>query len=294
MAPGHPVQHLQRTPQGDPRVVVVLRPLLAAAVRAVAVQKAVQAVGGLLRHPALHVLAVPGGEHRQQHVLGAPGGPVVHGLVPVSHPPEMLPEVGGHHPGIHLPENAPAQPRGRRLQLLPQQRPDEGQVGRRLAGEQVGYGPGGIGQGQGGRVPDVGVVGGELPAALLAHEPDPVDQVTKYPPLGFTQEPAPVLGALRQGQGAQGLLAGMAFLLVAGAVSRAGKGQIVAAGHHGPLPAQVFLSPADQRRANALRQALPDGPVARAGKFQVFKVIGQIVQILLYHSLSSHSSPPPV
>ncbi len=85
-----------------------------------------------------------------------------------------------------------------------------------------------------------------------------------------------MLGALGQGQGAQRLLAGVAFLLIAGAVPGAGKGQVVAAGEHGPWIAQVLLAPANQRRAHPLRQAVPDCAFACRGQLQVPEMLRQV------------------
>lgn len=77
--------------------------------------------------------------------MGAPDGPVVHGLFAVAHPPEMGVEVGL--------ENAA-------VQLVP----DSGDDCR----------TDGIRQGKLGRIPDIAVVRGELPAALFAEGIDAV------------------------------------------------------------------------------------------------------------------------
>src|SRR5699024_10251147 len=97
-------QDVQRPPQGQAGVAVILGALIAAAVGAVVFEEAVQAVGGLFDGGVPLLLAHVGQEEKaEQDVLGAPAGPVAHGLVPVAHPPEVVVEVGRQDAGADLP-----------------------------------------------------------------------------------------------------------------------------------------------------------------------------------------------
>ena len=83
----HGGQDVQGAPEGQAGVAVILGPLVAAAVGAVVLEEAVQAVGGLPDGgPPLFLAHVGQQEKAKQDVLGAPAGPVAHGLVPVAHP----------------------------------------------------------------------------------------------------------------------------------------------------------------------------------------------------------------
>src|SRR5699024_4964936 len=220
----HGGQDVQGAPEGQAGVAVILGPLVAAAVGAVVLKEAVQAVGGLPDGgPPLFLAHVGQQEKAEQDVLGAPAGPVAHGLVPVAHPPEVVVEVGGQDAGPDLPLHPAGQAGVCGLQLGPQQEMDGGQQGPGPGGKQVDQGAGGVGQGQLGGVPDVGVVGGQLPGAFFTDGPDSAGDAV--------QEAAPVLDALGGGQGAEpgpaGKAGGLPFGPLAGAdkVQPEGQGQ---------------------------------------------------------------------
>ena len=95
-------QNIKTAPQGQPGVAVILRALVAAAIRAVILQKAVEAVGRLF-HGSFSLL-LRGGQQKngEQHVLGTPARPVAHRLRAVAHPPEVTCKIGHQNAGIQL------------------------------------------------------------------------------------------------------------------------------------------------------------------------------------------------
>ena len=95
-------QNFKAAPQGQPGVAVILRALVAAAVRAVVLQKAVKAVCRLF--DGSFSLLLGGGQQkdREQHILGAPARPVAHRLCAVAHPPEVACKIWRQDAGVQL------------------------------------------------------------------------------------------------------------------------------------------------------------------------------------------------
>ena len=212
---GYGAQHLQRPPQCQPRMAVVLGAFIAAPIGAVILQKTVQAVRRLLHGaPALRL---GGGQQKggQQQVLGTPAGPVAHGFCSVSHPPEVLAAPGQQHPVLHLPVQPLADARGGRFQLCPQQVMHQRQQTAGLGGKQVHHRAGGVRQRQLRGIPDIAVVGGQLPGALFTDGPQRIQH--------RFQTASAVLDTLCQHQSAQPGPAGKIGILPAGAPSGACK-----------------------------------------------------------------------
>ena len=253
-------QDVQGAPEGQTGVAVILGALVAAAVGAVVLQKAVQAVGGLADGgPALLLADVGQQEEAEQHILGAPAGPVAHGLIAVAHPPEVILQVRGQNPVPDLLFDAGGEAGIGFFQLRPQQKVDGGQQGPGLRRKQVDEGPGGVGQGQLGGVPDVGVVGRQLPGALLADGPDGVGD--------GVQVAAPVLHTLGADQGAQPGPAGEGGLLPVGPPSAADKVQPEGQGHGGNGPGRLGLAGVQKALAGGVGEGFPVRPLTgrRAG-----------------------------
>ena len=274
-------QNAQRPPQRQPGVPVILGALVAAAVGAVVLQKAVQAVGGLADGVPPLLLADVGQQKKaQQHVLGAPAGPVAHGLVPVAHPPEVVPEVGRQDAGADLPLHPGGKARVGLLQLGAQEIVDGGQQSPRLGGEQVDQGPGGVGQRQLGGVPHIGIVGRQLPGALLADGPHRVGD--------GVQKAALVFHALGGGQGAQPGPAGKAGFLPFGPLPGAGKVQPEGQGQGGQGFGCLGGAGGHQPLFGGGGQGLPPGPVmggrARPERGQHLRQKGQ--------AFRDHGAPP--
>ena len=164
-------QNFKAAPQGQPGVAVILRALVAAAVRAVVFQKAVEAVGRLF-HGGFPLL-LGGGQQKngEQYVLGAPARPVAHGLCAVAHPPEVACKIGRQDADVQLPLHPRRDARRGSIQLVLQQAAGQRQQRPGLGGKQVHDGAGGIRQGQLRGVPHIAVVGGQLPCAFLAECP---------------------------------------------------------------------------------------------------------------------------
>ena len=192
-----------------------------------------------------------------QAVLGAPGGPVAHGLLPAAHPPEMGGGPGAQHPAVHLPRQAGVQPGEGGVQLPAQQKMNHSQQRAGLGGEQVHHRAGRVGQGKLGRVPEIAVVGGELPGALLTDGPEVVgDPGQKF---------AGIPHALRHDQPAQGAAAGKVGVLISGAVAGAGKIRPQAQRQGGNAPPCAGGLPAAGKPAVKAGQVVPGGAVAHPG-----------------------------
>ena len=126
---------------------------------------------------------------------------------------------------------------------------DGGQQGPGLGGKQVDQGAGGVGQGQLGSVPDVGVVGGQLPGAFFTDGPDGAGDAV--------QEAAPVLDALGGGQGAEPGPAGKAGGLPFGPLAGADKVQPEGQGQRGQGPGGFGLAGGKQPAARRRGQLAP-------------------------------------
>ena len=260
---GHGGQNVQAAPQGQARVAVILGALVAAAIRAVVLQEAVQTVRRLF-HRRLPLL-LGGGQQKngEQNVLGAPARPVAHGFVPVAHPPEMLPEIGRQDAGIQFPFHPGGKARQGGVQLCPQQIAGQGQQGTGLRREQLHDGPGRVRQGQLRRVPDVAVVGGQLPGALLADGP-----------YGFrdgVQKAALMLHTLGADQRTQPGAAGEIGILPGCALSGAEEVPPEGQRQCRDGPGQGFFPGLQKTGPDRLGQALPHGPVCRRGKGPVVR-----------------------
>ncbi len=136
---------------------------------------------------------------------------------------------------------------------------DGGQQGPRLGGKQIDQGAGGVGQGQLRGVPDIGVVGGQLPGALLADGPDGVGD--------GVQKAALVFHALGGGQGAQAGPAGKAGRLPFGPLAGADKVQPEGEGQRGQRPGGFGFPGGKQPLAGGAGQPGPPCPLTggRAG-----------------------------
>ena len=99
----HGGQNIQTAPEGQPGVAVVLGTLVAAAVRAIVLQKAIQTVCSLF--DSGFPLGLCGGQQKdcEQNILGAPACPVAHRLFAVAHPPEVACKIGRQDAGVQLP-----------------------------------------------------------------------------------------------------------------------------------------------------------------------------------------------
>ena len=113
-------QNLKAAPQGQSGMAVILRTLVAATVRAVVLQKAVEAVGRLF-HGGFPLL-LGGGQQKngEQYVLGAPTRPVAHGLCAVAHPPEVAYKIGRQDADVQLPLHPRRDARRGSIQLIGQ------------------------------------------------------------------------------------------------------------------------------------------------------------------------------
>ena len=113
-------QNIKTAPQGQPGVAVILRALVAAAIRAVILQKAVEAVGRLLH--GVFPLLLGGGQQkdRKQHILGTPARPVAHRLFAVAHPPEVACKIRRQDAGVQLPLHPRRDARRGSIQLIGQ------------------------------------------------------------------------------------------------------------------------------------------------------------------------------
>ena len=113
-------QNFKAAPQGQPGVAVILRTLVAAAVRAVVLQKAVEAVGCLL--DGSFSLLLGGGQQKngEQHILSAPARPVTHRLFAVAHPPEVACKIRRQDAGVQLPLHPRRDARRGSIQLIGQ------------------------------------------------------------------------------------------------------------------------------------------------------------------------------
>ena len=114
----HGGQNIQTAPEGQPGVAVVLGTLVAAAVRAIVLQKAVEAVRRLF-HGSFSLL-LRGGQQKngEQHVLGTPARPVAHRLRAVAHPPEVACKIGRQDAGVQLPLHPHRDARRSGIQLI--------------------------------------------------------------------------------------------------------------------------------------------------------------------------------
>ena len=255
-AGGQGAQQFQRIEQAQPRVAVILRALVAAAVLAVVFQEAVQAVSGL----AHGVRQAAGGAQQRrgdQQVLGAPGGPVAHRFAAAAHPPEMPGAPGAQGAGFHLPPDAGADAGGVLFQFTAQQVVDHGQQGGRLGGEEVHHRAAGVGQGQLRRIPHVAVVGRQLPGAFLTDGPHIVgDQGQEVPGPG---------AALRHHQAAERAAAGEVGLLKMAAVAGMAELQPERKGQrrHMAAAAGGFVAGGDPAVGGG--QPVPGGAVAGRG-----------------------------
>ena len=191
---------------------VILGALVAAAVLPVLIQKIVDAPAGLLKDRPERLLRKPGQGRGQQHVLGAPYRPIVHGTGPVPHPPEMLRQIRRKDPLLEPFLDQGGDERADLIQLLLHHIPGRCQDGAGLCGKQIQDRTAHVREGELGRIPQIGVVGRQLPGRLPADQPQPVDDLVQIPPL--------MLGAFRQDQGiepgAPGKLLGLKLLPVPG------------------------------------------------------------------------------
>ena len=228
---------------------VILRPLAAAAVLPVILQKAIQRPARLPDHTAAHRLIEGQGKCAQEHVLRAPGCPVVHFLVPVSHPPEMLRQIRGQDAPVYLQKD----PIPHRLRQMI--RKDSGGTGKQCAGlrgKEVDNRPGDIRPRSLRRIPHIGIVSRKLPGALLAQRPNGIDRLLQPPGILFQQEAA---HQIRQPPPARKIEA-----FKVRAVSGAGKGQPVTCQNTG------------QRRLLGAR---------RAGQCQFAFLLRQMLQVCM-------------
>ena len=113
-------QNFKAAPQGQPGVAVILRTLVAAAVRAVVLQKAVEAVRCLFDGSLPLLLCGGQQKDREQHILGAPARPVTHRLFAVAHPPEVACKIGRQDAGVQLPLHPRRDARRGSIQLIGQ------------------------------------------------------------------------------------------------------------------------------------------------------------------------------
>ena len=164
-------QNFKTAPQGQPGVAVILGTLVAAAVRAVVLQKAVKAVCCLLDGSLPLLLGGGQQKDREQHILGAPACPVAHRLRAVAHPPEVACKIGRQDAGIQRPLHPRREARRSGVQLVGQQVSCQRQQGAGLGGKQLHDGAGGVRQGQLGGVPHIAVVGGQLPCTFFTERP---------------------------------------------------------------------------------------------------------------------------
>ena len=95
-------QNIQTAPEGQPGVAVILRTLVAAAVRAIVLQKAVKTVCCLFDGSLPLLLCGGQQKDREQHILGTPAGPVAHRLRAVAHPPEVACKIGRQDAGVQF------------------------------------------------------------------------------------------------------------------------------------------------------------------------------------------------
>ena len=255
---GQGTENFQGVEKGQCRVAVVLGSLAAAAVLAVILQEAVHAVGSPL-HTGPHPFGAAGMQQCQgdQTVLGAPGGPVAHGFVPVAHPPEVTRLPGMQDAAVYLPHQAGVQPGKGLFQRGAQQIVHHGQQCAGLGGEQVHDGAGGIRQGQLRGVPDVAVVGGQLPGALLAQGPHQIGN--------FGQVFPGIAHALGHDQPAEQPTACEIGMFVPGPVAGLGKVQPQVQWQRRNLPGGTgSLAPAVQPTVKA-GQGVPGGAVPHRG-----------------------------
>ena len=262
-----PGQQFQTAPEGQPGVAVILRALVAAAVLPVILQKAVQTVCGLLyRRMALFLR---GGQQkdREQDVLGTPAGPVAHGLCAVSHPPEVGGEIRRQDAGVQIPLHAAGQPRRGGVQFVLQQIPGQGQKSPGLGGKQLHDGAVCIRQGQLGSIPDIAVVGRQLPCALLTDRPDGIRD-------GIC-EAVPMLGTFGAHQCAQPRPAGKVSVLPRGAPPGADEIQPEGKGQCRQRLCEFRFSRLQKTVFYPLRQGLPCGALFCSRKRAV---IGQGVR----------------
>ena len=283
-AGGHFAQQVQRVEHRQRGVAVILCALAAAAVVTVVLQKAVDAVGGLL-HIGGQILgrdALGGG---QQYVLGTPGRPVAHRLVAVAHPPEVRGAVGRQHAALDLAPEPCGQPGGVGVERLAQQAADGGDQCAGLGGEQVYNGPGHVGQRQLRRVADIAVVGGQLPGALLTDAPGQVGQ--------RGQIGAAVRHGLGHGQRAERAAAGKVGVLPLGAVPAAGELQ--------PQRERQLRRGLGVRQrglpgsgpAGGAGQALPRGAVRQRREQDRLCGLKRLLHLLRQHTIPSFSACTP-
>ena len=113
-------QNFKAAPQGQPGVAVILRTLVAAAVRAVVLQKAVKTVRCLFDGSLPLLLCGGQQKDREQHILGAPARPVAHRLCAVAHPPEVACKIRRQDAGVQFPLHPRRDARRGSIQLIGQ------------------------------------------------------------------------------------------------------------------------------------------------------------------------------
>ena len=194
---------------------IILCALVAAAVRAVVLQKAVQAIRGLFYRCAALFLRGGQQKNREQHVLGTPARPVAHGFRTVSHPPEVACKIGRQDAGVQLPLHPRCNARRGGIQFVVQQVAGQRQQRPGLGGKKLYNRLRSVRQGQLRGVPHIAVVGRQLPCAFLAERPYGIRN-------GIQKAPA-VLYALGAYQCAQPRPAGKISRLPCGTLPGAGE-----------------------------------------------------------------------
>lgn len=150
---------------------IILCALVAAAVRAVVLQKAVQTIRGLFYRCAALFLRGGQQKNREQHVLGTPARPVAHGFRTVSHPPEVACKIGRQDAGVQLPLHPRCNARRGGIQFVVQQVAGQRQQRPGLGGKKLYNRLRSVRQGQLRGVRTIAVVGRQLPCAFLAERP---------------------------------------------------------------------------------------------------------------------------
>ena len=257
---------------------IILRPLVTAAVVPILIQEIVHASAGLLQNFFPPVLTAAHQKGREQYILSTPGRPVVQTVLPVSHPFKPFRQIGRVNPSLKLISDSFCD---RRTHLF-QRRLQQIKGGRHhcpcFTGKQVNNRVGHIRN----RIicsEKMPVMSRKVPGAFIADGKDPIYNVIHKTPL--------ILHALCQHQGCQCPALGKIAVLISGSVPRPAKIHKLRGRQIRPLKPQILFSQP--------KGFLPPLPVKTFPRFSLrYRCIRMVYGHLPLKPLCNFTKHPPI